>query len=68
MNSAWSARRVADRKSGGPLIAAEPAGQGFGRTLTRDMILRQFEETFAFDWREQGLVADFVLPLEKLTR
>jgi two-component sensor histidine kinase len=54
------------RESGGPIIAAEPTRQGFGSSLTRDTILRQLEGTFALDWREQGLVTDFTLPLATL--
>jgi hypothetical protein len=54
------------QESGGPLIAAGPAQQGFGSTLTRDTILRQLDGTFALDWREQGFMADFVLPLATL--
>jgi two-component sensor histidine kinase len=53
-------------ESGGPPIAAEPSQQGFGSTLMRDTILRQFEGTFAMNWRKEGLVADFQLPLAKL--
>jgi hypothetical protein len=40
--------------------------QGFGSALARDTILRQLGGTFALDWRTQGLVADFPLPLARL--
>ncbi len=54
------------RESRGPAIAAEPVRQGFGSTLARDTILRQLGGTFTLDWKEQGLVANFVLPVAKL--
>jgi two-component sensor histidine kinase len=56
------------RESGGPAIAAEPMREGFGSTLARDTILRHLGGTFTLNWQAQGLVAEFVLPLAKLTR
>jgi two-component sensor histidine kinase len=55
------------RESGGPSIAAEPAHRGFGSTLARNTIEHQLGGTLALDWLEQGLAAEFVLPLAKLT-
>lgn len=54
------------REIGGPLIKGKPAHQGFGSMLARDTILGQLDGTFDLDWRRQGLVANFVLPIKKL--
>jgi two-component sensor histidine kinase len=54
------------QERGGPVIASAPLRQGFGSTLARNTIVRQLGGTFTLDWQEQGLVADFVLPLAKL--
>ena len=54
------------KESGGPAIAAEPVRQGFGSKLARDTILRQLGGTVILDWQEEGLTADFKLPLTKL--
>ena len=55
-------------ESGGPAIAAEPDRPGFGSSLVRDTITRQLEGTFSLDWGERGLVAEFVVPVGKLTQ
>ncbi len=54
------------RESGGPSITAGPAHEGFGSTLARNTVVHQLGGTFALDWREQGLVAQFELPLATL--
>jgi len=54
------------RESGGPAVAGEPVQRGFGSVLARDTILRQLGGTLTLDWQEQGVAADFVLPLAKL--
>ena len=53
------------REGGGPSIEAEPSQTGFGSALARNTIHR-LGGTFALNWREQGLVADFGLPLSQL--
>jgi two-component sensor histidine kinase len=54
-------------ESGGPAIAAEPVHQGFGSALARNTIVHQLGGTFAMNWLEKGLAAEFVLPLGTLT-
>jgi two-component sensor histidine kinase len=54
------------RERGGPPIEAEPGQVGFGSTLAHTTVARQFGGTFALNWQEQGLLADFALPLPKL--
>jgi two-component sensor histidine kinase len=54
------------RETDGPPIAAEPAQHGFGSTLARNTVVRQLGGAFSLNWRKEGLVAEFTLPLAKL--
>lgn len=54
------------QENGGPTIVGSPGQQGFGSTLLRNTITRQFGGTLRQDWREQGLRLEFILPLTKL--
>jgi two-component sensor histidine kinase len=54
------------RETGGPMITAEPVQQGFGSTLARNTVVRQLGGAFSLSWRQEGLLADFTLPLAKL--
>ena len=55
------------RETGGPAIAGELKREGFGVTMARNAV-RQLGGTFVLDWRAQGLVIDFALPLAELAR
>ena len=55
------------RETGGPAILSEPAQNGFGGKLTRHTVEDQLGGTFTLDWRHEGLVADFTLPMADLT-
>jgi two-component sensor histidine kinase len=44
-----------------------PNQQGFGSALIKNTVTRQLRGTFDLDWRERGLVADFQIPLAKLS-
>lgn len=54
------------RESGGPSVAAAPREEGFGTTLARLTIDRQFGGTIERDWQPGGLVIRLGVPLARL--
>jgi two-component sensor histidine kinase len=51
-------------ESGGP-AAMPPTHRGFGTRIMEKIIGGQLGGQVRFDWREQGLICEFVLPLQK---
>jgi two-component sensor histidine kinase len=64
---AWS--RMADGRLslrwielGGPTVT-QPTRRGFGTRITENIIAGQLKGKVHFDWRDQGLSCEIVLPL-----
>ncbi len=47
---------------GGPSVPAPPAKSGFGSTLVKNTVLRQFNGTLEYDWSPDGLTVSIGVP------
>jgi two-component sensor histidine kinase len=52
---------------GGPEITTAPEANGFGSTLARKMVIRQFGGDLRYDWRPGGLTVSIDLPVDQLS-
>lgn len=48
---------------GGPLVAGEPGKRGFGTRVMDSMVRGQFKGAIEFNWRPEGLLCAFSLPI-----
>jgi PAS domain S-box-containing protein len=55
------------KELGGPALAGEPDGEGFGGLLTRRVINEQFGGELSRDWQADGLNVRLSLPLSRLS-
>jgi two-component sensor histidine kinase len=71
VQAAW--RIEADRlliswhETGGPEVKGSPKTQGFGGKLVQHSV-RQLGGELSYDWRAEGVRANFGLPLDRLSR
>jgi two-component system, chemotaxis family, CheB/CheR fusion protein len=71
VQAAW--RIEADRlliswhETGGPTVKGSPKTQGFGGKLVQHSV-RQLGGELSYDWRPEGVRANFGLPLDRLSR
>ena len=72
LDLAWKIDQANDRlrlrwtETGGPAIAAPPAGRGFGSRVIRTTIHDQLGGEVAFEWQPTGLVCLMDLPLGRV--
>jgi PAS domain S-box-containing protein len=54
-------------EEGGPVIEGPPTHEGFGGSLTRQVVVNQFKGTLNPEWRPRGLVLKIQIPLAHLS-
>jgi two-component sensor histidine kinase len=56
------------QETGGPKVKGSPNTQGFGGKLVQHSVVKQLGGELTYDWRPEGVHANLVMPLERLSR